>query len=123
MVMALSAAISQTHKDGAYGVGNVIQQLLAPEFNYGLVIFIRILPQKAHRNLRVQVVRIELVASDLFADEAVVGFVAVERIDHVIAVAPDVRPDVVGLEAVRIGVARQIQPLAAPTLAIARRSQ
>ena len=64
-----------------------------------------------------------LVAGDLLLEEHVVRLVLVERADHVIAVAPGVGTVEVVLEAVGIGVARDIQPVAAPALAIVRRGQ
>ena len=69
------------------------------------------------------IVRIQLVARDLLLDEAVVGLVLVERLDHVIAIAPDVGPRLIALEAFAIGVARQVQPVPRPALAVVRRGE
>ncbi len=63
------------------------------------------------------------VAGDLFLDEPVVRFVAIERIDHVIAIAPGVRAVGIEFEAVGIGVAHHIQPFQRPALAVVRRGE
>ena len=60
---------------------------------------------------------------DLLADELVVRLVVVERVDHVVAVAPRVRPRVVLLEARRVGVAGHVEPVPAPALAVVGRGQ
>ena len=61
---------------------------------------------------------VELVAGDLLGHEAVERLVAVERSDHIIAVAPlaFTRDDVggVGVEADGIDVARHVEPVPAP---------
>ena len=64
---------------------------------------------------------IELVARDLLADELVVRLVGVEGVDDVVAVAPGVGPVVVLLEPAGVRVARHVQPVAAPALAVVRR--
>ena len=64
------------------------------------------------------IVRKQLVAGKLFLDEAVVRLVRVERTDDVIAVTPGMFPVAVALEAVGVGVARDVQPLQRPALAV-----
>ena len=65
----------------------------------------------------------QLVAGDLFLDEAVVGLVGVEGLDDVVAIAPGVGARLVGLEAVGLGVAGEVEPVAAPALAVVRRGE
>ena len=62
------------------------------------------------------------VAGDLLDQEAVVGQVPVERVDHPVPVGPD-EAGLVLLEPVRIGVAGRIQPVPTPAFAVMRRSQ
>ena len=62
----------------------------------------------------------EEVAGDLFADELVVGEVAVEGVDDVVAVAPGIAEGDVFIEAVGVGVAGDIEPVAAPAFAVVR---
>jgi len=68
-------------------------------------------------------VRTELVAGELFADEAVVGQVGVEGLDDVVAVRPGVGAGEVGLETVGLGEARHVQPMAGPFLPEPRRGE
>ena len=65
----------------------------------------------------------QFVAGDLLLDEAVVGLVRVEGLDHVIAVAPGIRAGFIGLEALAVGVAGEVEPVAAPALAVLRRGE
>ena len=60
------------------------------------------------------------VAGELLDDELVVGQVAVEGVDDPVAVEPD-EARLVLLEAVGVGVARGVEPVAAPALAVVRR--
>ncbi len=64
-----------------------------------------------------------LVAGDLLLDEAIVGLVVIEGADHVIAIAPGVRPVLIEFEAIGVGVANHVQPLRGPALAIMRRRE
>ena len=57
---------------------------------------------------------IHLVAGDLFCEEQVVRLVLIERVDYIVAVPPRVRPVVILLEAVRVGIARDVEPVTAP---------
>ena len=62
------------------------------------------------------------VAGELFEDEAVEGPVVVESADDVIAIAPGRRAHVVGVEdPLGVGVAREVEPVPRPALAIVRR--
>ncbi len=73
--------------------------------------------------VEVQVVGPQLVGRDLFLDEAVVRFVFVERLDHVVPVAPGVGIILVRLEPAAIGVAHHVEPMPGPALAIGGRLQ
>ena len=66
---------------------------------------------------------VQLIARHLFGEEHVVGLVAVERADDVVAIPPDVGPVVVVFVAVGIGVAGGIQPVTSPPLAVVRRGE
>ena len=68
------------------------------------------------------------VAGDLVADELVVRQVAVEGVDHPVAVAPGVgavhlRAGGEDTRVERVGVAGEVEPVAAPALAVSRRRQ
>ena len=60
------------------------------------------------------------VSGELLPDEAVVGHVAVEGADHVVPVAPHVRPGVVDGLAHGVRIPHQVEPMSSPTLAVGR---
>ncbi len=62
------------------------------------------------------------VAGNLLDDELVVGQVAVEGVDHPVAIEPDL-PRLVFLKAVGVGIAGGIEPEARPALSIMRRGE
>ena len=62
------------------------------------------------------------VAGDLLDDELVEGLVAVERLHDPVAIFPDGARLIEGV-AVGIGVARQVEPVPAPALAVVRRGE
>ena len=62
--------------------------------------------------------RREEVAGELLAEELVVGLVAVEGVDHPVAVPPGVRQRVVAVLAGGVGVADEVEPVPAPALAV-----
>ena len=70
----------------------------------------------------------QLVRRELLDDELVVRLVLVERLDHVVAIGPGVgkavvHPPVVPRAADGVGVARGIEPVAAPALTVGRRGE
>ena len=60
----------------------------------------------------------QLVPGQLFDDEPIDRFVAVERIDHVVPVAPDERFGRVPFVTVAFGIPGDIQPMTAPAFAV-----
>ena len=66
---------------------------------------------------------VHLVAGDLLDQKPVVRLVLVERLDHVVAVAPRVGTMCVVFEAARISVTGDVQPHPAVALAVVRRRQ
>ena len=76
---------------------------------------------EAGGNQGVGVGRGKFVTGELLAEEAVVGLVAVEGADDVVAEAPGVGLVAVALVAVALGETHEVEPVAAPLLAIARR--
>ncbi len=67
--------------------------------------------------------RRQQIAGDLFAQELVVRRVAVEGVDHVVAVQPGLWDRIVAALAGRVGIPGDIQPVAPPPLAVARRGE
>ena len=65
----------------------------------------------------------ERVPGELLEDEFVEGRVLVQRVDDIVAIAPRVRHFDVVVQSGRVGVARYIEPVSAPLLSVARRTQ
>src|SRR5262245_38940096 len=78
---------------------------------------------KARCDQGFSIARENLIARDLFPDEAVIGLVGVKRAHDVVTVAPRVRPFLVSLVTVGIGIARHIEPAKGPALPVVRRSK
>ena len=64
-----------------------------------------------------------LVASQLLANEPIVGLVRVEGFDDVVAIAPGVRFCAVTFVAVALGVTHKVKPVASPTFTVVRRGE
>ena len=67
--------------------------------------------------------RRQQIAGDLLADELVVRHVSIERINNVISIAPGMGIAVILIGPGRIGIARHVQPMAAPFFPVPRRGQ
>ena len=67
--------------------------------------------------------RLQQVAGDLFPDKLVVRLILVERIDDVVAVAERVDVREVFVEAITVGIAGDVEPVASPFFAVMRRGQ
>ena len=57
---------------------------------------------------------------NLLADETIVGFVFVECVDHVVAIAPGLAQWNSPADAGRVGPVRHVEPVASPSFAICR---
>ena len=67
--------------------------------------------------------RLQFVAGQLLADEAIVRQIVVEGSNDVVAVSMGIGAQAVFFEAFGFAVAHQIEPVLCPTLAVARRGQ
>src|SRR5260370_4929346 len=63
------------------------------------------------------------IARQLLADELVVRRIVVERLNHVVAILVSLGNREVALAAIGVGIADDVEPLAAPTLAVRFRSE
>ena len=79
--------------------------------------------QKSGADLDLRLVRPQPVARQMFPNETIVGFVAVQGIDHVVPKVPRVVSDHVPLVTVALAEPDDVQPMPAPSFAVARRSQ
>ncbi len=107
----------------AGGVRHVVERVLPPQGRGRGVGHVRTEEVEAGRGQGVGLVRKQLIARQLFLHEAVERLVAVEGTHDVIAVAPGVGPHLVVLVPVALGVARDVEPVATPALAVVRRRE
>ena len=123
VIVAPGTAERQPHEGGAHHVSDVVQQLLPPLHQVAGVVFVGEMAIEAGRHQRLRIIREHLVTRQLLLDETVVRLVLIEALNHVVAIAPDIGPRFIGFEALAIGIARQIEPMARPAFAIVRRGQ
>src|SRR5262245_52252172 len=118
MIVAARAPDRRTQEDRAYGVSNVVQNLLPTLPQVPRVVFIGVMAVETRGEERVRIPRPQFVARNLLLDEPVVRLVFVERFDHVIAVAPRVRTSLVRFEPLAFRVTSEVQPVARPLLVV-----
>ena len=127
MVVAAGAADRQGEKGAAHGVDLLVDDVDEHLVDVLLGEHLGAEHQKAGGGDLLEALRVRLgrhqVAGDLFADETVEGFVAIEGIDDVVAVAERVAEGDVLVEAVRVGIAGDVEPMAAPALTVVRRCE
>ena len=78
---------------------------------------------KARRHLLFERRPPHQIAGQLLDDELVIRQIAIEGVDHPVAIAPGVGPTSVFLITVAVGIACQVEPVSAPAFAIVRRGQ
>ena len=120
VIMTTRAADAETEKGLSEVHHDLVERVLPCEPLRGFVF--SDLAGKQHRSRHEESRRrilAEGIARDLFADELIIRRVGVERLDHIIAIGPGIGPLGVHLEAVRVGVAHDIEPVLAPALAVA----
>ena len=122
VVVALRAAHGEAHPNGAER-GRAIQHLLVAElFGVGAAFAIgEGVAIEAGGDQGVEIAIGQQVAGELLDGELVEGEVAIERVDHPVAIAPGPGARAIFFVAVAIGVARQVEPVARPLLAVVRR--
>ncbi len=120
VVVAAGAPQGDAEHAGADHVGHLGQDLVA---RAGHLLVAGILAQRTETvesggDAQHLVARVDLVAGELLGEEAVVGLVGVERLDHVIAETPGVLAVGVILEAVAFGEADYVEPMLTPAFAV-----
>ena len=121
MIVTAGAAEGQPEEDERGIFGLVVEDLLPPLFEVGGVVLVGPEAIEAGSDQRLGVVRFQFVAGELLPNEPVVRQVGVERADDVIAIFVGIRPVVVGLEAIGLGVPNEIEPVLRPAFAVTRR--
>ncbi len=87
------------------------------------VAFVGVVAVEAGGDARLGIVGPHLVAGDLLLHEAVVGLVVVEGVDHVVAIAPGIGTRSSALKPSLSAIARQVEPVPPPALAVLRRGE
>ena len=124
VVVAARAADRQSQRALADHADDVVEVVETP---LGVVLLAEQHPrpgaQEAGGDLAVVGLAVHLVAGDLLDEEPVVGHVGVERLDHVVAIAPGIGAVDVVLEAAGVGVAGHVEPVTPVAFAVVRRGQ
>ncbi len=118
VVVAAGALEAKSEEDVGGGVGDFGEYQVPLAAGVAVVVFVDPVSEEAGGDGCSGVIGKEFVSGELFLQETVVGFVLIERLNNVIAVAPGIRAVEVGSVAVGIGVADEIQPMAGPAFAI-----
>ena len=121
VVVAPRAAEGKSEERLTDMVSDIVEEQLA---RHGRDSHARVLPraapQEAGRDDRLRIVGKQFVSRDLLEHEAVERLVLVEAANHVVAIAPRIGSlEVVGI-ARSVRVARHVQPMPSPPLAVAR---
>ena len=86
VVVTAGAGDGEAEEHCGRGIGDVIENFLAALHQVASVAFVRVMPVEGGGDPRIRVVGKKFIAGDLVLDEAVVGFVGVERFDHEVCV-------------------------------------
>ncbi len=116
MVVAAGAADGEPEEGRAGGAHDVVEFVGALVGGEDRIGRLHLVPRAADEEAGGHVVA-EGVAGELRADEGVVGHVGVDGVDHPVAVAPGVGARLVHLEAVALGEADDVEPVAGEALA------
>ena len=124
VIVAARTVNGQTQESSTDGSNHIIEVVVPP---LGVIFFAeqdaRSSTKKSGSDPGLVGSVIDLVTSDLFFEELIVGFVVVERIDDVVAAAPGIGAIEIMLEPARVRVARHVEPMTTPALTVVRRSQ
>ena len=121
VIVAASAIRRQAEKRLRRRRQDVVQPVEERQLAIGRLIVPQAEPVISGRDDPVGSDLIEFIAGQLLTNELVVRLVVVERADDVVAITPDERLGIVPLEAVRLGVANQVEPMSSPMLAVVPR--
>ena len=123
VVVTTGAADGEAEKGLPGGADDVVELIVAIRGGISGFIIPMTEAKKAGGDVRFERAVRQFVTCELLDDEAVEGFVLVERLNDVIAVAPDEGLLGIALVAVGIGVAHHIQPVACPAFAVCGASE
>ena len=118
VVMALGAANAQSEKDFTRDVGHLVEDQFPLHTGIALVPFVHAMSKEARGDHVVVIVRVDLIACQLFANELIVGLVLVQAAQDIVSVevgggTKAIRPVPVGF-----GEADDVEPMGRPSLAV-----
>ena len=126
MVMALGTSHCETEKNRSDCRCHFAEQFVASLVTTGLGKRCQTEERQCNGTLRVHAREfpgahdlIELITGNLLPYKKIVRFIAVQRVNNIIAVSPHMRHVGITLVTGRISVAREIKPISTPTFAIA----
>ena len=109
MIVTFRAAQLVGEKGNTDGVDHIIQILLARHRRHAhSCVFPRAHAQEPGGDQVIRIIRLQLIAGNLFAHKLVIRLVGIKRAHYIIAITPRVRPWVVIGESGRIGIAHHI---------------
>ena len=117
LVVMTSRALDRESENPSADRRDHVIEILVPEFR---IVFLaeahlRVVAKKACGDQRVRCNGIELISGELLTQELIPGSIAIKGSNHVIAISPGIRAVEIVLVAIRIGVARYIQPMPSPS--------
>ena len=118
VVVAVGASVAQTEEQFPAGVGYVGEDDVPLAGDVALVVFVDGETEVLRSRQDFWVVGGDFIAGELFAHEAVVGFVGVKAFDDPISVRPDVGTVGVLVVAIAFGVTGEVEPMLGPALPV-----
>ena len=119
--MTFGASEGHAQKDRPGGVRYVVENFLAASAQILRVVLFRIMPVESRGDASFEAAGPDFVTGDLFADESIIGLVAVEGVNDVIAIRPGPVAKVDLLVSIGFAIAHHIEPMPRPMFAIGRR--
>ena len=121
LVIVAACALHAEAEENIRGhVRDVVQDVRPLPGHIAVVVFVNAVPEKRGAIARIRVAGEKFIARELLLHKAIVGLVAVERGDDVIAVMPRVGAEVVGLKPIALRKAHEVEPVPRPAFAVAR---
>ena len=118
VIMATGALEAESEKHVGGGIGDFCEDEVPLAAGITIVVFVDPVSEESSGHECCGIFGKEFVSGELFLEKAVVGLVLVERLDHVVAVAPGIGAVEICAVAVGVGIANEIKPDAGPALAV-----
>ena len=120
MVVTTSTIDRQPQKHLTRSRNEIVELIVQCEFLIGRVVVPNPQSIKTRGDQAIRTTVRKFISGQLFPNELVIGLIAVEGANDVVAVPPGVRFSLVGLVTVGLSEAHQIKPMTSPLLAVMR---